>query len=80
VVWPPSTHQDVVDEINSKISTLSYANALAGTRFTILYNGSAWPGSRPSARTDIYFDLIGGGTGVADPAWMINGDAREIVM
>jgi hypothetical protein len=66
--------------LEGKISALSYTNAVTGTRYTILYNGTAWPGSRPSSRTDIYFDLIGGGTGVSDPAWMINGDAREVVV
>jgi hypothetical protein len=58
----------------------TYENALTGSRYTILYNNVAWPASRPSARTDIYFDLIGGDNTVADPGWMINGDAREVVV
>ncbi len=57
--------------------TPSYANVLDGSRFTILY-GTGWPTSRPSTRTTIYFDLIGGSSAVADPSWMLNGDAREI--
>lgn len=64
---------------NPIVTANTYANAVAGTRFTILYNGTAWPGARPSTRVDIYFDLIGGSEAVADPAWMLNGDAREIV-
>jgi hypothetical protein len=62
----------------SGITSLTYDNALTGSRFTILYTGS-WPASRPSARTDIYFDCVGGTAAVASPAWMLNGDAREIV-
>ncbi len=54
--------------------------AVAGSRFTILWDGVAWPNTRPSARTDIYFDLIGGDDTVADPDWMIDGDAREVVV
>jgi hypothetical protein len=56
------------------------ATAVAGSRFTILWNEVAWPSNRPSARTDIYFDLIGGDNTVANPAWMIDGDAREYVV
>ncbi len=57
--------------------TPSYANVLSGSRFTILY-GTGWPASRPSTRTTIYFDLIGGSSAVADPTWMLDGDAREV--
>lgn len=66
---------------------IDYSNAAPGSRFTMLYNGTtgfvnpangAVASARPSARTDIYFDLIGGSSAVTDPAWLLNGDAREI--
>lgn len=56
------------------------ASAVAGSRFTILWDEVAWPNTRPSNRTDIYFDLIGGDDTVDDPDWMIDGDAREVVV
>lgn len=71
------------------ITSITYANMAKGQRTTLLYNGTtgfvdpytgAVASTRPSSRTDIYFDCIGGGTGVADPTWMIDGDAREIVL
>lgn len=85
------TAQNTADEaeagLASKIETLTYANAAPGTRFTLLYNGSSGfvdpvtstvASSRPSSRTNIYFDLVGGDDTVVNPSWMILGDAREI--
>ncbi len=75
------------DALNTKLEALDYSNAAPGTRFTMLYDGSTGfvdpatgtvAAARPSARTVIYFDLIGGSAAVTDPAWMLNGDAREV--
>lgn len=72
-----STVTNLTTDLAGKAPTLAYDNVLAGSRFTILY-GTGWPASRPSTRTSIYFDLIGGSSAVADPAWMLDGDAREV--
>lgn len=75
------------EALDLKVETLDYSNAAPGSRYTLLYNGSTGfvdpatgsvAAARPSATTDIYFDLIGGSSSVTDPAWMLNGDAREI--
>jgi len=55
-----------------------YAGAVAGTRFTVLWvSGSGWPATRPSSRTDIYFDWLdttGESTSTDVPAGILNGD------
>lgn len=64
---------------------LDLAHAAPGARFTCLWNGatSKWQyngvdlNARPSARADIYFDLVGAPASTADPAWWLTGDARD---
>jgi hypothetical protein len=57
----------------SGISSLTYANAMAGSVFRVAYS-STW--TRPTSRTDIYFTLVGGTASDPDPAAMLNFDDR----
>lgn len=58
---------------------------IAGTILRCPWNGTAWTyggtalSARPSARTDIFFDLTGAPVATADPSWMIDGDVRTDV-
>lgn len=60
----------------------SLASVAAGSVFRIPWNGSAWTYSgvaltaRPSARTDIFFDLWGAPAATASPDWALDGDSR----
>ena len=62
--------------------SLTLATAAPGTIFRCLWNGSAWTydgtalSSRPSIRTDIFFEYVGAPATTADPAWIIPGDTR----
>lgn len=85
----PNFATTIASNLADKISSITYGNMPPGHRTTLLYDGStgfidpftdAVATVRPHWRTDIYFDLIGGSSAVADPAWMLDGDAREIVM
>lgn len=63
----------------------SLASVAAGSVFRIPWNGSAWTYSgvaltaRPSARTDIFFDLWGAPAATASPDWALDGDSRTDV-
>ena len=61
----------------------SLDNALSGSRFTCLWNGSnAWQyngvnlNARPTSRSDIFFDLVGAPSTITDPIWAQLGDRR----
>jgi hypothetical protein len=55
---------------------LTYDTSLPGSLFVVYKDPvNGWPTSRPSARTDIIFELVGTGT---LPTWMINRDRRII--
>lgn len=62
--------------------TISMSRLTPGTVLRCPWNGTAWTyagaalSSRPSARTDIYFELVGAPAATADPAWMLDGDTR----
>ena len=76
----PNFAATVTASLANKIESLDYSNAMPDSRFDVFYNGTAWPASRPTARTDVHFNLIGGSSAVADPAWAIAGDMRFVVM
>lgn len=76
-----STHSGVSFTYNDTTGTLS-ASVLTGTALTlddmpagyvsrIVWNGTSWPTTRPSSRTDIFFDAWGNTVG---PTWI--GDVR----
>ena len=64
---------------------VTLARAVPGTVLRCPWNGTAWTYSgvaisaRPSARADIYFELIGAPPAIASPSWMLNGDSRTDV-
>jgi len=59
-------------ELAGKLDS-GYAGAVAGTRFTVLYN-SGWP-SRPTTRTDVFVDWEDTtGTGTSTPSDIVLGD------
>ena len=63
--------------------SVTYADVPAGSTFTV-YKAPAgsWPGSRPSARTDIYFIFKGPGTpgtGTSPESIMLDGDDWQIL-
>lgn len=55
-----------------------YAGAVPGSRFTVLWiSGQGWPATRPSSRTDIFFDWLdttGESTDADIPAQIFDGD------
>jgi len=63
--------------------TVTYADVPAGSTFTVYKpTAGSWPGSRPSARTDIYFVFKGSGTagtGTSPESIMIDGDDWQIL-
>lgn len=54
-----------------------------GVVIRIMYVGGNWTyagqsiTARPSTRTDIFFELVGGDSTVLDPSWMLESDTRE---
>lgn len=62
--------------------TISLSRLTPGTVLRCPWNGTAWTyagtaiSSRPSSRTDIYFELVGAPVATASPAWMLDGDSR----
>lgn len=75
-----STHVHATSDITS--GTLTLTTAAPGAVFRCPWNGSAWTyngsalAARPSARADIFFELVGAPAATADPAWILSGDSR----
>jgi len=68
--------------VTSQAGASTLTSAVTGSVFRCQWNGSAWTyngtalSARPSARTDIYFDLVGAPAATSDPSWIIPGDSR----
>lgn len=75
-----TSHTHVASDITS--GTLTLTTAAPGAVFRCPWNGSAWTyngsalAARPSARTDIFFELVGAPAATADPSWIATGDSR----
>ena len=76
-LWVPTSL--TASDGSSIITPTTYATAAPGTLFRLVWNGVSWPASRPSSRTDIYFNLYGAPTTAAVPSWLLLGDQVEPV-